>query len=100
MRLDDESIILTPEKLIRSNVEALLFIVQGADIPPSAYVPLALQIQESSSLKLWIAIPQFKNNMTNPVAIEVKSREIIAKMEIIGMKATKRFYAGHSLGGK
>lgn len=97
--LDDESIIITPKKVINSNVEAVLFIIQGADIAPQAYMPLAQQIQAISSLKLWIAIPQFKNNMTNPLAIEVKNREILKRMEVIGMKATKRFYAGHSEGG-
>jgi|LauGreSBDMM110SN_4_FD.fasta_scaffold27599_1 hypothetical protein len=95
--LKDESIIITPSKA--SNVEVLLFIIQGADIAPSAYVPLAQQIQAKSSLKLWIAIPQFKNNMTNPIAIEVKSKEILKELEVIGMKATKRFYSGHSEGG-
>jgi len=97
--LDDGSIIITPNKIVNSNVEALLFIIKGANISPKSYVTLALQIQATSPLKHWISIPQIKNNMTNPVAIEVKNKEIIAKLEIVGMKAQKKIYAGHSEGG-
>lgn len=91
-------IILKPIKE-GTNTAALIFI-HGAELPPERYVPLMIQIQTTSSNRLWIAIPSFLDDF--PVK-EVRPKvfdEMLAKLYASGMPTnTTVFLGGHSLGG-
>ncbi|ESO97510.1 hypothetical protein LOTGIDRAFT_228186 [Lottia gigantea] len=90
--------ILSPLKT--SGVDAALIIVPGADIKGGAYRPLAKHIQETSDLKLWVALLEdFPLNLPNPLQLNGAISQAVSKIKAAGMKTNNVFVAGHSLGG-
>ena len=55
----EADIILAPKDTDSKSQESSLIIIQGADIPNTAYIPLAEAIQNSSPLKLWVIVYMF-----------------------------------------
>ncbi|ESO97511.1 hypothetical protein LOTGIDRAFT_152602 [Lottia gigantea] len=90
--------ILSPLKT--SGVDAALIIVPGADIKGGAYRPLARHIQETSDLKLWVALLEdFPFNLPNPLQLNGAISQAVSRIKAAGMKTNNVFVAGHSLGG-
>ena len=92
-----EDVILKPEK--KGNLDIALIYIQGAEIKPEAYVPLAKAIQLATLFPVWIGIPQFPLDIPEPLVLEGGIKRILEKLKEAGMNTTKVFYAGHSLGG-
>ena len=91
-------VILQPDSS-KTGPEGFLIFMQGADIEASTYVPLLKMLQTKSSLKLWVGIPDLFMNVVNPLDMNKGIEKIRSKMEEGGMKASYRYYGGHSLGG-
>ena len=92
-----DDVLLKPTKQGREEV-ALIYI-QGAQIRPDQYVPLAKAIQAASEYTLWVGIPEFWLDMPQPLDLSGGINRIMKNMTDAGMNATKFFFAGHSLGG-
>jgi hypothetical protein len=90
-------VILAPVK--RTETEAALVLIQGAEISAEQYKPLASSVQSASSLTLWIGIPDFTLDVPNPLEIGKEIQRILTDMKNMGMNTTTVFFAGHSLGG-
>ena len=78
------------------DAEALLIMVPGAEVDPSAYVELATSIQRTAATQLSIAIVRFPWNSPNPVLLGSKLNEV---EKDLGFEKSKTFLSGHSLGG-
>ena len=92
-----DDVVLKPMNTTQSEI-AMVFI-QGADIAPEQYVPLAQAIQTSSQYSLWVGIPKFSLGTPNPLDIADCISRILDSMRAAGMNTKKVFFAGHSLGG-
>lgn len=92
-----KNIVLAPMK--SNGPEACLIIIQGADIPNEAYVPLAKELQFQSPMNLWIGIPHFPMDYAEPLVLDKGIQEMLADLSNAGMNTSTYFYAGHSLGG-
>lgn len=81
--------------------EVSLLLIQGADIKPEQYIPLAKEIQllASKTFKLWVGIPQFPGNAAEPLVLDKGIERTLATMTEQGMNTTTLVMAGHSLGG-
>lgn len=92
-----DDLILKPVK--EGNDEVALIFIQGAQIRPDQYTPLAKAIQAASEYKLWVGIPEFWLDTAEPIVLAGGIKRIMASLVDAGMKATSVFFAGHSLGG-
>lgn len=92
-----DDVLLKPTKQGKDEV-ALIFI-QGAQIRPDQYVPLAKTIQAATEYTLWVGIPEFWLDMPQPLDLSGGIDRMMKNLTNAGMKATKFFFAGHSLGG-
>ncbi len=75
---------------------ASLVLLHGALISPEQYVQTAQQIQQASSLSLWIGLPTVDLNA--PGAVPKAINRIVSEMKSQGMVTDAYFYGGHSLG--
>ena len=92
-----DDVILKP---IKQNAEEVgLVLIQGAQIPPDRYIPLAEKIQSASNYSLWVGIPDFAFDVPEPIVISKGIKRVLDAMAQSGMKTTKMFYAAHSEGG-
>ena len=92
-----EDVILKP--LNQSGPEVALILIQGADIKPEQYVPLAQSVQNVSEYALWVGIVECPLDLPAPLEVSVGVNRILSTMRSSGMTATSVFFAGHSLGG-
>jgi len=77
-------------------------LIQGADIKPEAYIPLAKEIQllASSALQVWVGIPEFIKDSANPLVLDKGIERVLESLTSQGMSSTASLVtAGHSLGG-
>ena len=79
--------------------EVALIVIQGADIKPDQYEPLAAAIQAASVFTLWIGIPEFPLDLAEPLVLSSAISRVLKSMANQGMNASSVFYSGHSLGG-
>ena len=76
------------------------FLIQGAQIPPEAYIPLAKRIQSESSLSIYVVIPAFALNTPEPLVLSGGIEKGIQSMHDAGLdKEADIVLMGHSLGG-
>ena len=74
--------------------------IQGAQIPPEAYIPLAKRIQSESSLSIYVVIPAFALNTPEPLVLSGGIEKGIQSMHDAGLdKEADIVLMGHSLGG-
>ena len=92
-----DDVILKPLKQGRPQV-GMVFI-QGAQIKPEQYIPLATAIQNASNNSLWVGIPDFTFDIPEPIEISEKVERVIKSLQMAGMNTTSIFFAAHSLGG-
>lgn len=99
--VDLKDVIVPPLVTTKNLPEVCLVFIQGADIKPEQYKPLAEAIQEQAkrSFKLWIGIPEFKGDMSNPLTMNAVIGRIQAEMSKLGMTTDTLVTAGHSQGG-
>ena len=90
-------VVLKPTNTSRPQV-AMVFI-EGAQIAPEQYIPLARAVQNSSNYSLWVGIPQFTLAFPEPVEMAANVEQIIKSLQSAGMNTTRIFFAAHSLGG-
>ena len=91
-------VVLKPPNTTRPQL-GMVFL-QGADIAPEQYIPLARAIQNSSNYSLWVGIPEFTFNTPESVEVSGRIKNMIASLHDAGMMNTTRiFFAAHSLGG-
>ncbi len=90
-----DDVVLKPTKT--GQKEIALVYIQGAQIEPERYVPIATAIQNLSPYTLWVGIPDYAWNV--PLDISGGIERILKSMQQAGMNTTNVFYAGHSLGG-
>ena len=81
-----------------------LVLVQGAEIAPAMYVPLATAVQYALAqvygVSAWVGIPQFPGNMADPLLFTAAIHRVTVAMQTEGLPAAAPlFLAGHSLGG-
>lgn len=82
--------------------DVALFIIQGAEIAAEAYTPLANAIQQASSstLRLWVGIPDFPLSVPEPLLFGDCVNRVYASLVGYGMSPNApRFAGAHSLGG-
>ena len=92
-----DDVVLKP--LNATGPEVAMVFIEGADIAPEQYVPLARAIQNSSNYSLWVGIPKFSFDTPNPLEIAECVNRIIGSMRGAGMDTMTVFFAAHSLGG-
>ena len=92
-----KDIILKPT--IHGKFEVCLVFIQGAEITPEQYIPLAQNIQNTSNYSLWIGIPDFTFNFPEPIEISGEVERILKSLKSAGMNTTDVVFAAHSLGG-
>lgn len=94
-----DDVILRP--VPSKGAEVCLIYIQGADIEPSAYIPLVEEIQKTAqkTMKMWVGIPQFLNNAANPAVLDKGIERVLQKLSAVGMNTSTLILAGHSLGG-
>eukprot|EP00744_Colponema_vietnamica_P001253 GILI01002098.1.p1 GENE.GILI01002098.1~~GILI01002098.1.p1 ORF type:complete len:478 (-),score=189.36 GILI01002098.1:225-1658(-) len=92
-------IILPPVK--EGAKEKVLVIVHGALVDHTKYQPVAAKIQQTSSLKLWVALPSFVFDVPNPLQVASSIRNLVDMIKSKGaqIEDSDVFIAGHSLGG-
>ena len=91
-------VILKPTKTTGEEIAFVL--VQGAQIKPDQYVPLARAIQDACSESLWVGIPEFLADIAEPLVLSKGIAKVLQVMSSQGMKSdVKVFFGGHSLGG-
>mgnify|MGYP001435962154 CR=1 FL=1 len=74
--------------------------IQGAQIPPEAYIPLAKRIQSESILSIYVVIPAFALNTPEPLVLSGGIEKGIQSMHDAGLdKEADIVLMGHSLGG-
>ena len=93
----ENDVVLQPIKQAGEHVGLVL--IQGAEILPNQYIPLAKEIQNASNYTMWIGIPKFTLDIPEPVEIAGRISNVLDEMRKAGMDTDKVFYAGHSLGG-
>ena len=82
--------------------DVALFLIQGAEIPASAYAPLAVAAQQASAslFRLWVGIPDFPLSIPEPLFFSTCVDRVFATLVSQGMSANaSRFAGAHSLGG-
>ena len=92
-----DDVVLKPLK--QSAPEVALVLIQGADIKPEQYVPLAQSVQNASEYALWVGIVECPLDLPAPFDVSTGVDRILSIMRSSGMTATSVFFAGHSLGG-
>ena len=92
-----DDVVLKPIR--KSDTEVALVFIQGADIKPAQYVPLAQSVQNASEYALWVGIVECLLDLPAPLDVSEGVSRILSTMKSSGMTATSVFFAGHSLGG-
>lgn len=93
-----KDIILKPNRT--KGPAAVLFFIQGAQIPNSAYLPLVAAIREAYDAPLWVGIPAFWLEIPEPLVLKAGIDRVNASLIAAGMPPSLPvFFAGHSLGG-
>ena len=93
-----DDVILKPP--IPSKEQIGFILIQGAQITPEMYIPLATTLQNMSSYSVWVGIPDFALDVPEPFVISDGIDRIIKSLVSSGMNSSsKLFFAGHSLGG-
>jgi hypothetical protein len=93
-----DDVILKPIKTAGEEISFIM--IQGAQIKPDQYVPLAKAIQAAVDRPLWIGIPEFLGDIAEPLVLSRGISNILKSMVSQGMKSdVKTFFGGHSLGG-
>jgi hypothetical protein len=84
-----------------SGQDICLIFIQGAQISPEQYVPVTKEIQSALSpeFNVWVGIPEFILDMSNPLQIASKIDGARSTLQSQGMKASKCYIMAHSLGG-
>lgn len=116
VKSDRGDLILTPLPNKKGDTQSIVF-MPGAETRPEQYLSLAQKLQAASPAPLWIGIAKYDmplidfdicgkkspqvtlEGYTNPLAINGEADAVINAMHSAGMKNTKPFIAGHSLGG-
>ena len=75
-----KNIVLAPMK--SNGPEACLIMIQGADIPNEAYVPLAKELQLQSPMNLWIGIPHVPMDYAEPLVLD-KGIQKVSNLSIL-----------------
>jgi len=78
--------------------EVALILIQGASSPVAGYKPVGLAIQQASSFKVWVGVPQHLFDIAE-FQFAGKVDAMLTEMEKAGMKADHKVIMGHSLGG-
>ena len=68
-----------------SPVEKIFILLQGAYVPADAYVDLLKEVQQTSPLRLWIAVPKFADNFPEPILLPQYIEEIIQYTQSQGL---------------
>ncbi len=75
-------------------------VVQGAQITPDKYLPLTQKLQKASNYTIWVGIPEYPLDITEPGDIAGGIQRIMAAMNASGMpKTASIFFLAHSQGG-
>ena len=87
-------------KPVKSGMQQLALVyIQGAQIQPDQYIPVATTIQNASQYSLWVGIPDFAFDIPEPIVISGGINRMLQSMRDAGMNASNVFFAGHSFGG-
>jgi len=92
-----DDVILKPLK--QGQPQVGMVFIQGFEIKPEQYIPLATAIQNASNYSLWVGIPDFTFDIPEPIEISEEVERIIKSLQMTGMNTTSIFFAAHSLGG-
>ena len=92
-----DDVILKPLK--QGQPQVGMVFIQGFEIKPEQYIPLATAIQNASNYSLWVGIPDFTFDIPEPIEISEEVERIIKSLQMAGMNTTSIFFAAHSLGG-
>lgn len=94
----DSDIVMKP--IEKDGASVGLIIVQGAQIPTAAYIPLAKAIQQASDYNLYVVIPAFLLDIPEPLVLSKGITDAKNKLYAAGFpKGAPIVYSGHSLGG-
>lgn len=74
-----------------------MILVQGASSPVAGYKPVGLAIQQASSFKVWVGVPQHLFDIAE-FQFDSKVDSMLKEMEKAGMQADHKVLMGHSLG--
>ena len=92
-----DDVILKPLK--QGQPQVGMVFIQGAQVKPEQYIPLATAIQNANNYSLWIGIPEFTFDIPEPIEISEEVERIIKSLQVAGMNTTSIFFASHSMGG-
>jgi hypothetical protein len=95
--LASKDLILQPIK----DGEPMAFVLLcGAMIPPERYLPLAQAVQNATDAALWVAVPEFFADFSQPLAVAGAVDRVRSSMYDSGLaKDGALFVGGHSIGG-
>ena len=63
------------------------------------YKPIAQALQAACPFPLWVAVPEFVNDLPEPAQFGRKVEELVQEMTDAGMHANRTWMVAHSLGG-
>ncbi len=83
-------VILSPvEKGTRS---VALILIQGHEIKPEQYVPLASEIQNASEQSLWVGIPEYTLDQPLELDLDYGISRVLKSMTSAGMNTSTFFF--------
>ncbi|GIL62576.1 hypothetical protein Vafri_16759 [Volvox africanus] len=92
--------IILPPSNTNGGPEAAMIFIQGAQIPTDRYLPLLREVQNKSSLSLWVGVPQYFLDIAEPFQLGSSIDFVLQEMHKQGLKqGSPLILAGHSLGG-
>jgi len=92
-----EDIILKP---LNSTIQQVgIIFVQGTKYNPGQFVGLFQRVQAMSELSVWVAIPEFQNNIVEVKEISAAVSRCITELKEHGMQTSIIFYVGEYVGG-
>ncbi len=92
-----DDVILPPVK--KGTTNAALILIQGLQVKPEQYVPLATAVQSASDLTLWVGIPEYPADVPQESGLDTGITRILKSMASAGMNASAVFFGAHSLSG-
>lgn len=96
---DSDQLLKPTKPSVAGSPDVAIVLVEGAQISPKAYLPLATTIQSVAHFPVWIAIPAYTADVPEPSASSGIARAL-KSLNAAGMPPnTKIVMAGHSLGG-
>jgi hypothetical protein len=108
---------LVLKPLPNKGVARSIIFLPGAETQPEQYLALAQKLQSASPDSLWVGIAKYDmpvadlnilgvslplvslEGYTNPIAVSREAKHVMQSLKDAGMKDTKPFLVGHSLGG-